>query len=129
MGYGCSFSIFVSTLPTPSLLGNPSPGCCSQLQNCLVVPRPHDFNNNLYKNQKNRDNNFICEGCSKLRLMIGPQGRKEMSLDLFNQIAIINQSILFGLTDQAGEKVVVGGNSIGWSGCILGGGVARSFWR
>ena len=60
--------------------------------------------------------------------MIGPQGRKEMSLDLFNQIANINQSVIFRLTDQAGEKVVVGGNSIGWSGCILGG-VAMSFWR
>ena len=50
--------------------------------------------------------------------MIGPQGRKEMSLDLFNQIANINQSVLFRLTDQTGEKVVVGRNSIGWSGCI-----------
>lgn len=70
-----------------------------QLQNYLFVPRPHDFDNNLYKNTKNRDNNFICEGCWKLKLMIWPQGR-EGENPQFVQSNCDHQSILFRLTDQ-----------------------------
>ena len=98
MRSGCSFSIFVSTLPIPLHSSHLEPGL--QLQNYLFVPWPHDFDNNLYKNTKNRDNNFICEGCWKLKLMICPQGREEEDPQ-FVQSNCDHRSILFRLTDQS----------------------------
>ena len=107
MRSGCPFSIFVSTLPIASHRGNPRPGCSCKIT--FSCPGHTILTTTFTKIRKIGTITSFVRVVENWNSWFGHKEEKERTLNLFNQIAIINQYFL-GWQTNAGygsEEIVV----------------------